>query len=609
MSEQLLYYYNEQLSYLRKQGRLFSAAHPKIAENLNFGTDDCDDPFVNRLLEGFAFLAGRVQHNIEQGNQTTTENLLNLFYPHLQKPLPAFSILQFEPKHQLEQLLIIPKHTCLRIPLNSYYCTFRTVYPIYLTPLKIVDIKWSSSCLKKTSNNNLTVKSCLSFKLQSLNSNVSIHKLNLTTLRIYINLEKHLAYSLYEILNTELAEIIISINTHTSSQIKIPNNSLKFVGFSHEDIILPYPKNSNNAYGLLTEFFAYPMKFMFFDLEGLAAVTQEEFTELEVHIYLKVSHGECEKAIDSTSLLLNCTPIINLFPLQGEPIRIDDSQLEYQIISDHTIPVDQIEVYSVESMEVSSSDHASKSIVATEYFGKSYTMLENDAHLYWRLRYKKCWELGEYHLPGTEAFVAFSMLKQNSITKQLIAIPNLLCTNRNSTAAIPLGVDNPKFEFYPKMIEYVDCIKTIIPITKAYYREKSLDIQLLLLTHIAINKFCYDNNSDSTKTLKDTLRIYNFHNKSDILLINKGIEMISTRPIITRNPAHLKQGFCQGIEYILKLDENYFTEKNVFLFAEVLNYFLQQMCSINSFVQLVLESTQRGIIKTWKPMLGTRKIL
>lgn len=615
MSEQLLHYYNEQLSYLRKQGKAFAETHPKVAGNLSLGPGDVEDPMVARLLEGFAFLSGRVQYNIEQGNQSITENLLSLLYPHYDLPVPAFSIIQLQPSDQLEQAHTIPIHSELRVPTSEddVFCEFRSCYETDLLPIGLSDIKWQRHFDVKPTKPNENIKTCFSLKLDCLHPELTFKKLTNNKIRFFINLESHLAYSFYEALANNTEEITISYQGLDKEGVELTLDKLKFVGFDEKEAILPYPANSPKSYRILTEYFAYPQKFLFFDIVDLGLLDiPGDLKSLCINVFLNSTDSKCEAAINDDSLLLNCCPIVNLFDEVAEPIHLNAQHAEYHVVPANKLSMRQAEVYSVKSMLVTTNvEGATTDIKATPYFGKKYTMLTDKQHLYWHRQQKKCWEIGEYHLPGTETYLIFSELNASldDQDKSLIVTPKLLCTNRELTLEIPIGGDSPKFEFHPEKIEQVDSIHCISRISKPRYRKRNRDKQLELLTHISVSQLCYDNHENSIDALKNTLSNYNIDTESDNPMIDKGIQDVKTKTITKRNPNSLKQGFCQGLEYTLTVDEQYFTENNMYLFANVLQYFLQQTCSINSFVQVVLETKQRGVVKRWKPMLGTKKIL
>src|SRR4051794_41934228 len=114
MSDELLPYYNRELSYIRRLAAQFAEAHPKIAGRLRLGPETSDDPHVERLIEAFAYLTARVRHKLDDDFPEITEALLGVLYPHYQAPVPSLSIIQFEldpEKNQLTAGYPIPRHT------------------------------------------------------------------------------------------------------------------------------------------------------------------------------------------------------------------------------------------------------------------------------------------------------------------------------------------------------------------------------------------------------------------------------------------------------------------------------------------------------------------
>src|SRR4051794_33342842 len=96
MSDELLPYYNRELSYIRRLATQFATAHPKIAGRLRLGPDSSDDPHVERLIEAFAYLTARVRHKLDDDFPELTEALLGVLYPHYQAPVPSMAVVQFE---------------------------------------------------------------------------------------------------------------------------------------------------------------------------------------------------------------------------------------------------------------------------------------------------------------------------------------------------------------------------------------------------------------------------------------------------------------------------------------------------------------------------------
>ncbi len=141
MADDLLTYYERELSFLRQMGAEFAAKYPKIAARLLLESDASEDPHVERLVQAFAFLAARVHHKIDDEFPEITESLLNVLYPHYLAPIPSVSTVQFvlDPDQgKITSGYDIPKHSKLYSqPVDGSPCRFRTCYPVKLWPLHV----------------------------------------------------------------------------------------------------------------------------------------------------------------------------------------------------------------------------------------------------------------------------------------------------------------------------------------------------------------------------------------------------------------------------------------------------------------------------------------
>jgi type VI secretion system protein ImpG len=95
MRDELLGYYERELTFLRQMGGEFAEKYPKIASRLLLEPDKCEDPHVERMIEAFAFLAGRVHLKIDDEFPQITESFFNVLYPHYLAPVPSMSLVQF----------------------------------------------------------------------------------------------------------------------------------------------------------------------------------------------------------------------------------------------------------------------------------------------------------------------------------------------------------------------------------------------------------------------------------------------------------------------------------------------------------------------------------
>src|SRR5712664_2656127 len=95
MSDALLPYYDRELNALRRLAAEFAATHPKIAGRIRLAPETVDDPHVERLLEGVAYLAARVHHRLDDEFPELTDALLSVLYPHYLAPVPSAMVVQF----------------------------------------------------------------------------------------------------------------------------------------------------------------------------------------------------------------------------------------------------------------------------------------------------------------------------------------------------------------------------------------------------------------------------------------------------------------------------------------------------------------------------------
>ena len=99
MDPRMLAYYNRELQHVREMGAEFARRYPKIAGRLALEEFECADPYVERLLEGLAFLAARVQLKLDAQFPEFTQHLLEIVYPHYLSPTPSMAVVRFVPDY------------------------------------------------------------------------------------------------------------------------------------------------------------------------------------------------------------------------------------------------------------------------------------------------------------------------------------------------------------------------------------------------------------------------------------------------------------------------------------------------------------------------------
>ncbi|MDX1391260.1 MAG: type VI secretion system baseplate subunit TssF, partial [Rheinheimera sp.] len=89
MNDELLKYYNRELTYIRRMGAEFAQQYPKIAGRLRLSEENVEDPHVSRLIEGFSLLTAQIRQKLDDSFPELTDALLGQLYPDYQAPIPS----------------------------------------------------------------------------------------------------------------------------------------------------------------------------------------------------------------------------------------------------------------------------------------------------------------------------------------------------------------------------------------------------------------------------------------------------------------------------------------------------------------------------------------
>src|ERR1700753_801945 len=146
MRDDLLVYYERELTYIRKMAVQFSEKYPKIAARLQLEPDKCEDPRVERILEGFSFLAARVHLKIDDDFPEISEAMMSVIYPQFVRPIPSMSVVEFqldEHRGKLTPVFHSARNSILYSrPVNGVPCKFRTCYDTTLWPVNVTVAEW-----------------------------------------------------------------------------------------------------------------------------------------------------------------------------------------------------------------------------------------------------------------------------------------------------------------------------------------------------------------------------------------------------------------------------------------------------------------------------------
>ena len=621
MDPRLLSYYNRELQYIRETGQEFAKEFPKIAGRLGIESLECTDPYVERLLESFAFLTARVQLKIDAEFPRFTQHLLDMVYPHYLAPTPSMMVVQLKPSLS-EGALADGFKVSRGAALKSFpgrgeptACEYRTAHDVTLWPLEIAHAEYTSF-LGDLGNLRIPVKAKAAVRLRlHASAGLTMNQLALDRLPVFLRGSDEIAMRLYELLLGHAVALVVRPAGQAGGELVLDRMVEDQLGFEDEQAMLPFGPRSFQGYRLLTEYFALPSRFLFADLTGLApAVRTCTSSDLEVVIVLDAMDSRLEKAVGPGQFDLFCTPAVNLFPKRTDRIHLTPGEYEYHVVPDRTRPMD-FEVYQLTEV----IGYGASGDEKQEFFPfyalhdrfsqeamSSYYTVHREPRL---LSAKQRSQGARSSYVGSEVFLALVDGIEAPVRPHLKQLAmNSLCTNRDLTLHIPIGQRGSDFALESGApIEAVLCVAGPTAPKPSFAHG---DPTWRLISHLALNYLSLtdDSNGGGASALRELLSLYGEAADSIIRKQIEGVRQVDSRSITRRLPIAGPVAFGRGIEVTLTLDESAFEGASGFLLGAVLERFFAKYVSINSFSETVLKSIQRKEIMRWPARLGRRPV-
>lgn len=624
MDPQLLRYYNRELQFMRDMGKEFAEEFPKIAGRLGIEGEKVADPYVERLMEGFAFLAARVHLKIDSEFPTFTQHLLNIVYPHFLSPLPSMAVAKFNPllaESALSEGFLLPKGTALqgiRSRGHKTACEFRTGQDVVFWPLELTEAKYfgsagglSTAKVPKVSG----VRAGLRLRLRTTGG-AAFDELPIDTLRFFLCGKDGLSSQIYEQLLGNATTVLIRPKGGKSQWHEVlPGNSISPVGFRREESLLPNTNRSFDGYRILQEYFAFPERFLFVDFSGLKApVSRCSSTELEIFVLFDRRDPDLEGLVDAGNFELNCAPVINLFPKRADRIHLKERDHEFHLVPDATRPLDY-EVWSITAVQGFGSNAAPERDFQSLYAhhnlsGQSDSAFYTSRRLPRMLSSKQRERGGRSSYLGSEVYLSLvdsTEAPYSSRLKQIEA--RTLCTNRDLALHMPTGQGQTDFTLDTGAP--VESIRCIAGPTRPKPSCAHGNVAWRLISHLSLNYLSIidSDNDDGAAAMRNMLSLYSDEHDLTMQRQIEGLKSIATRPVNGRIPTDGPITFGRGLEITLTCEETAFEGTGAFLFGQVMESFLAKYVSLNSFTETVLRSTERGEIMRWAPRLGRRRLM
>ncbi len=610
MRDELLHYYERELSYLRRSGAEFAEKYPKVAARLELEANKCDDPHVERMLEGFAFLAARVQLKLDDDFPEISEALLEVLYPQYVRPIPSLALVQFhlDPEQgEVTSGVEMPRGTELYTrPVSGAPCKFRTCYDVSLWPLDVAEADWGSPQQLGSPVRGGDAVAALRLELRTP-PDLSFDELELEGLRLHLSAESNVATTLYELLSNDCTEILLRDPDDPDDVLRLPASALSPVGFEEDHGLLPAPRRAFLPYRLLTEYFAFPEKYLFFDLEGLDRAREAGFTS-GVEVIFLISSFErsdrselLETAVTADTVRLGCTPVVNLFERSSEPVLLDQRRQEYPVVAD-TRRRDSVKVYSVDGVNpVSSGGDEPPEFAPFHSFRHGRT---GGDRIYWYARRRSSRWRADDEASVALSFVNLSGRTVHPGTDSVTA--GLTCHNGDLPARLPFG--DPSGDFEVPGGGPVEKVVAVSNPTETVQPPLGKPQLWRLISQLGLN---YVSLADGgAEALQEVLRLHNFAGDRAAEKQIEGILGLESGPTHARIESEHGLTFARGQRLEMTFDEEQFAGGGVYLFASVLERFLALSVSLNSFVRLAARTRQREeTLREWEPRAGRKPLL
>lgn len=618
--------YERELSYLRKLGGEFAEQYPQVAGRLGMTEFDCSDPFVERLLEGCAFMAARVQTRLDSEFPRFTQNLLDTVFPHYSRPTPSTAMLQIEPDFGSSSLANgypLPKGTRLVAELaegQQTPCRFDTTADLTLWPIEITQAEYFTreSAIghplpKDFHSRGLRAGLRLTFNSKG---GIPLNELALDKIRLHLK-GREIAQGLYESLVAHSKFMACVVSARGNDWIRSSELRVETHGFDASEALLPEEARSFSGYRLLQEYFLLPEKFLFIEICGLQSLLQQaDGNELKLVIGFDNLDEALVDRVETSHLALHCVPAVNLFKKRGDRIHVDHTADEQHLLADRSRPLDY-EIWSVNSLTGHSNTGDRDFPVLPIYAPPQFESPRQRHALYFtqerrdRIPSSTNTDPRRNAYMGSEVFVSFTDSHQEPFRQQLSQLSSeLYVTNRDLPLFMPESGWRNAFKLRDGgPVKSIACIRSPSKPQKSL-ADDSGEKAWKLISHLSPNYLSLeDSRAGGAALLRELLQLYCRPGDLSATRQVEGVSSIDVRPVVKRLriPGPLTYG--RGNEIELTCDEHAFEGGGAFLLGSVLQRFFARYTSLNSFTQTVLSSESRGEIYRWPVTQGTAPLI
>ncbi len=623
MDPRLLAIYETELRYLREGAREFGEEYHAVAGSLGLDNPEVPDPYVERLLEGVAFLGARVQLKLKDQFPEFTQHLLQSIQPHFLAPTPSICIAAFEPGPDDSiplKGLKIDRYTELSADAGAdsdVPVIFRTGHDVTLWPLKIEEAEYLASPgavepFMKGAGKGIVAEAGLRLRI-SATGGAELRKILPSRLALYLAGSDLVSGELYRHLIGDTLEVIArdpqSAGDETSwTHLPLPTQ----IGFADDEALLPPELRAFRGYRLLAEYFACPERFMFVNIEECGQALAKCQNACDIVFLFKRASEALAGAVRVSHFRLNATPAINLFEKQVGRFELKPHEHEYHLVPDRNRPLDFEVVRLLEVKAFEENNKNPQSVTPLYTSGGQLDDWRNALYYTVQLRPRKLSAKERKLRPatdyiGTESWISLTAPGRPERLDPIREVGvRALVTNRELPELLTFAGEQ-HFTMAGETVGKVSMLlRPTRPRTPLGLSDQAWQLWPLI-GHLTANYASLaPEDRDDPRLLKDHLSLY--ARKDDIASSRqiRGVTGVRSHKISRRLPGLDRLAVARGQRISVKLDDSAFDRSRMFLFGAVLERFLAEFATVNSFTETHFSSPAEGEFMRWPPRTGRR---
>ena len=615
MDPRLLQAYNDELAYLRESAREFGEEHEAVASRLGLKTPNDPDPYVERLLEGVAFLNARIQLKQQDQYPEFTQHLLQAVQPHYLAPMPSVAIAAFEPR--LGDPALTRGHlarrgtelTAIASEHDNAPVIFTTGHDVTLWPLAITQAEYLASraaVAEFAGAAGVKAEAGLRLRFQVAGGG-DLKGIDPPSLPLFLNGSESVPGELYRQMAGETVAVVARDPTAPAAWTTLPLPEQ--VGFDDDCALLPAERRSFRGYRLLAEYFACPERFLFVALRALGPAFAVSGEACDVVLLFSRSARVLAGAVEPANFKLYATPVINLFERQAGRVSVDRYSHEYHVVPDRTRPLD-FELFRIIDVRAVGREAGDLRPVAPLYAYGSLLYDWRDALFYTtqlrnrRLSTKeqRLRRRGDYI--GTETWISLVAPDNPDRLDDIAELAiRALVTNRELPTLLTFRGDT----HFTVTGQPVSGARVLRSPTRPRPPMGLHDAAWRIIGHLTPNYLSLATEDEEDATLlRDHLALYGRQDEPGMRRQIDAVRTIRSHHVTRRLPGADRMAAARGQHLHITLDDGGFDDARLFLFTAVIERFLTEFATINSFVECSFETPMEGVFARWPARIGRR---